>query len=149
VKRYFRFLLYLFYPVVKLYWFIFRPVRTGAKIVLVNDEDILMVRHSYGQPYWTFPGGGVKRGEEPAKTVLREVWEEVGLRLEKAIFLRKVKNNYEYKDDTIWVYYGSTKDRNVKIDNFEIVEAKWFNLNSLPKDLGANAEKIIELYKKR
>jgi 8-oxo-dGTP pyrophosphatase MutT (NUDIX family) len=148
VKRYFRFLLAFLYPVAKLYWFIFRPVRTGAKVILINEGDILLVRHSYGDYYWTFPGGGIKKGEEPMQTGLREVWEEVGLRLEKVVFLGKIKNHYEYKDDTIWAYYGSTKDRNIKIDNFEIVEAKWFNLNSLPKDLGANAEKIIELYKK-
>lgn len=119
----------------------------GAKIVLVNDDDILMVRHSYGQPYWTFPGGGIKKGEEPVEAVLREVREEVGLKIDEPVFLGKVKNSYEYKDDTIWAYYGSTKDRDFKIDDFEIVEAKWFNLKNLPGDIGINAERIIDLYK--
>jgi 8-oxo-dGTP pyrophosphatase MutT (NUDIX family) len=55
------------------------PVAFGVS-ALVDDEAgrILLVRHSY-QKGWHLPGGGVGPAEPPAKAILRELEEEVGL----------------------------------------------------------------------
>jgi 8-oxo-dGTP pyrophosphatase MutT (NUDIX family) len=36
-------------------------------------------RRRAGQEYWSFPGGGIKRGETPQRAARREVSEELGL----------------------------------------------------------------------
>ncbi len=44
-----------------------------------NDaNDILMVKHAYGDKKWCVPGGGIGLGEIASKAVVREDYEETG-----------------------------------------------------------------------
>jgi NADH pyrophosphatase NudC (nudix superfamily) len=36
-----------------------------------------------------------------------------------------------------------------KIDHLEIKEAKWWNINNLPKDLSMSLQRVISMYKSR
>lgn len=60
--------------------------RPAAYAVIVQEGKILLSRwvaHIPGyQPGWTLPGGGMEPGEQPAQTVLREVFEETGYAIE-------------------------------------------------------------------
>jgi len=49
--------------------------------VLVSPQGrvALIRRRRGGQEYWSFPGGGIKRGERPHQAARREVLEELGL----------------------------------------------------------------------
>ncbi|MCD9198772.1 NUDIX hydrolase [Aeromicrobium wangtongii] len=60
-----------------------RTQRLGAYAVVLDDERILLTRiSSVGYPAgtWTLPGGGVDHGESPHDSVVRELYEEAGLR---------------------------------------------------------------------
>lgn len=50
----------------------------------VRDDQLLLARwiDDRGRPEWTLPGGGMEHGEDPYDTVLREVDEETGYRIE-------------------------------------------------------------------
>lgn len=51
----------------------------GARAIVLNSQNqVLLVKHTY-QPHWYIPGGGVKKGESAKSAVLRELKEEVGL----------------------------------------------------------------------
>ncbi|MFE9329354.1 NUDIX domain-containing protein [Streptomyces sp. NPDC006925] len=53
----------------------------AAGILLFDDRDrVLLVDPTY-KPGWEFPGGVVERGEAPSAAGVREVFEELGLRL--------------------------------------------------------------------
>lgn len=61
------------------FWFVARPEARGVHAVaLTADGKVVLVRHTYAKG-WRLPGGGVRRGEEPAEAVLRELEEEIGL----------------------------------------------------------------------
>jgi ADP-ribose pyrophosphatase YjhB (NUDIX family) len=55
------------------------PVAFGVSAIVPDDSGrVLLVRQRY-TPGWHLPGGGVERGEPPAKAIVRELGEEVGL----------------------------------------------------------------------
>lgn len=51
----------------------------AVALLIENDRVALIERHRAGRHYFTFPGGGVGRGETPEQTVVREMQEETGL----------------------------------------------------------------------
>lgn len=63
----------------RLWWRVRRP-RRGSVVVIAFDEHgrVLLVRHSYGPPVWSLPGGGIDRGEAPEQAAAREISEELG-----------------------------------------------------------------------
>ncbi|MDH6434404.1 8-oxo-dGTP diphosphatase [Streptomyces sp. SAI-144] len=60
-----------------------KTLRVAAYAICVRDGQILLARWiDGGRPEWTLPGGGMEHGEDPHDTVLREVEEETGYRVE-------------------------------------------------------------------
>lgn len=127
----------------KIYWFFVRPKTRGVKVIIFNPENkILLVRLTYYPNTWTFVGGGVEKREEPKEAILRECQEEVGIKLNEVEFIKTLEFNHEYKKDTVFVYKSRIENLTFKIDNKEIAEAGWFDLNNLPK-MGENARRIF------
>lgn len=59
--------------------------RIAAYGVITSDRGVLATEFSartHVPGHWGLPGGGVDPGEQPADTVLREVWEETGQSVE-------------------------------------------------------------------
>ena len=74
------FLRRLLYRACRLWWHVVRPITVGARCIVVREDRVLLVRHTYQRP-WYLPGGGVERGETLEQAVRREVAEEVGMQL--------------------------------------------------------------------
>lgn len=56
--------------------------RVAAGALFVDEEErVLLVRPTY-KPYWEIPGGYVEEGESPLQACIREVSEELGLRVQ-------------------------------------------------------------------
>lgn len=56
-------------------------VRAVKAMVRLEDEKVLLVRHSYGSGAWMLPGGQAHRGEAYIDAAGREISEELGLEL--------------------------------------------------------------------
>jgi 8-oxo-dGTP pyrophosphatase MutT (NUDIX family) len=66
----------------RLWWRVRKPQRTGVLVAAFDAAGrVLLVRHSYGPPVWTLPGGGIGRSEDPASAAAREFREELGCEL--------------------------------------------------------------------
>jgi ADP-ribose pyrophosphatase YjhB (NUDIX family) len=59
-----------------------RPCKEVSVMAWVQDADsrVLLVRQTAGQKLWTLPGGKVRPRESLQEALLREVFEETGLR---------------------------------------------------------------------
>jgi 8-oxo-dGTP pyrophosphatase MutT (NUDIX family) len=56
--------------------------RRRASAVLLQDNRILMVRISdHGRSWWCLPGGTIEPDETPEETIMRELREELNLRV--------------------------------------------------------------------
>lgn len=105
----------------------------GAVLVLRRaDGRVLMVdqRHTGG---WALPGGHLRRGEEPVAGVLREVREEVGLRLDRAQLPppAAVVDAYARRVDLVFVLDAGDLEPHLA-DEDEVLRLGWFALDDLP-----------------
>lgn len=136
-------------PIRRFYWFVFRPKTKGAKGLIKNDQKLLMIRNTYGKMHWTFPGGGIKRNETAENAAIREVAEEVGIKMNRPIYLGSYYNERQYKRDTVSCYLGEVNSLEFNIDKNEIKEAAWFNIDKLPEPLAPAVNDVLSLYRSK
>src|SRR5215210_7198251 len=110
----------LAYTLLRIYWFIFRPQVYGVKCLIEFEDQILLIRNTYGEMSWTFPGGGYKRKESPEMAAAREVLEEVGIALVRLRPLGEYTSTDGYKRDTVSCYAGETRTSCFEIERNEI-----------------------------
>lgn len=130
-------ILRLAYLVYRLKWRITRPITMGVRIMLIRENHVVLVRHTY-QPGWQFPGGGVKWGENLAEAAVREANEEVGAQLLRPPTLFGIYTNVgEGKSDHIALFLSEDFVLEQASDRWEIQSCQTFALEALPPDLGA------------
>lgn len=135
------------YRLAQIYWFIFRPHYRGAKIVLTYQDQVLLIRHTYGPYYWTFPGGKIEKDEEPEQAVRREVKEELGINLDKVVSTGSFTlDSNDFKHDEIFTFWAELKSKDFIADPVEIAEVKWYPKDEFPLGLGKNAKQIYQQY---
>jgi 8-oxo-dGTP pyrophosphatase MutT (NUDIX family) len=132
------------HALLRVYWGVVRPHTTGVKCIVRADDDLLFVRHAYGnRAAWELPGGGIKRGEEPRAAVAREAQEELGLALDDWRELGELEVRGYGKLTRLWCYEAWPPDRVVDIDRGELQEARWFPLDRPPAPLGRDARAVL------
>ncbi|PPQ27869.1 NUDIX hydrolase [Rhodopila globiformis] len=66
------------FPLARTWWRLSGARHEGALVAVHVGDAVLLVRASY-RSAWSFPGGGIRRGETPAAAARRELIEELGL----------------------------------------------------------------------
>jgi len=117
------------------------PRGQGAKGLLVCGGEVLLVRHSYGPRRWELPGGGVKRGEDPLSALRRELDEELGLAVTRAVAIASYHGTGRRHRHRTHVYRVDLPARQVRADPVEIAETRWCDPASPPTPL---APKLAE-----
>jgi 8-oxo-dGTP pyrophosphatase MutT (NUDIX family) len=124
-------LLVLFYGVRLIWWRITRPVTLNARALVVDGDQLLLVR-GHGSQHWHLPGGGVKRYESLAEAARREVFEETGCQIAIDGLLGIYVNYAEYKSEHIGIFVAHPVSGLSMRRNIEIAEARFFPLRNPP-----------------
>jgi ADP-ribose pyrophosphatase YjhB (NUDIX family) len=123
-----------------------KPSFVVGTTAAVTDRQgrILLVRHSY-KPGWSTPGGFLNRREAPADAAVREVWEELGIRVtvvgEPVCIVRTEERIVELVHRARPIDEAAAA--RVTPMSAEIAEARWFDLDDLP-DLSVIARNGLE-----
>lgn len=135
------------YRLAHIYWAIVRPSGRGVKVVVRRgDGRLLLVRHTYGPPTWTFPGGGVHRRESPADAGRRELAEEVGIEAGRPLtLLGSFPGKHSRRADSVSAFIVSDDAPAVAPRAIEIAEAAWHLPSDLPAALDPYAERTAVL----
>lgn len=108
--------------------------RIGVTLIPFNEQDeILLLRHVF-HPHapWGPPGGWMARHESPEACLVREVKEETGLVATIGSVIHVEQDSHPHHI-TI-AFEGEIRPGPVTLSE-EILEAKWFALDSLPEPL--------------
>jgi len=118
------------------YRFVFRPRVRGVRCVLEHDGEVLLVRHTYGDRRWSFPGGLLKRSEDPYEAAGRETAEELGIDMQRWRYVGRVESTGADRARHVTSCFScAVTSRAVRRNPAEIAEAAWFALDRLPTDL--------------
>ena len=131
------------YVELRVYWFVARPTVVEVKCVVVHDDDVLLVRHTYGHRSWDLPGGTVRRREVPAVAARREMREELGRQIDDWRELGVLYVTTSHHRDNLHMFEARIPDRRIDIDLTELAEADWFRRDQLPPDVGQFVGKIL------
>ncbi len=116
-------------------------------VSFTRDEDkilFLLVKKANG---WRIPKGGVEKGEDFPETIVRELWEEVGIEGDRIVVLEKF-NEYMYEDvraeilhnPHVFLVYIRGKPE-PKPDYEEISAAKWVDFKTAQRMLRFREER--------
>jgi 8-oxo-dGTP pyrophosphatase MutT (NUDIX family) len=134
----------LAHAALRAYWFVRRPHVEGVKCVLTSGEQVLLVRHTYGNRSWDLPGGSTKRNEPPLNTARREMHEELGIDVEHWRSLGQVFGSDYYRQDEMHCFQAELAQPELTFDRGEIAAAGWFHRDRLPARLSPHVLEILE-----
>lgn len=104
-----------------------KPDLAGVAVLLTDAEDrCLLVRHTYGPQGWAIPGGGMRKGEDPANAARREIREELGCEIEDLSCRLVVKEELSRSPHTAHVYTARPIGT-PRADLREIADLRWFS----------------------
>ncbi len=133
MDRFWRLAYRLGFRAARLWWRLRRPAYDGAAVAVWRGGRILAVRPSYrANPSW--PGGGIRRGEEPREAARRELREELGLdvRPDDLVLAREMVVDWDFRREHVRVFELRLRATPVlRIDNRKIVAARFVEPRAL------------------
>lgn len=126
----------------RLRWRLFHPITLGARIILLRDDRVLLVEHTY-RPGWYLPGGGVDKGESLEECIRREAEEEAGATVRSLQLFGIYSAFSEEKSDHVAIFVSRDFDVRPVAANNEIARAEWFPLDGLPEGLSPGAARRL------
>lgn len=130
-----------------------RPlIACGAAVAIVNEDKLLMQKRA-DNDCWGLVGGMMELGESIEETARREVFEEVGIILDKLDFFKVYSGKefyykYPHGDEVYNVINMFTvkysESMQIRVDYHEVKEARFFDFNKLPTHINPPDIKIIE-----
>ena len=126
------------------YRFVRRPTVRGVRCVLIRGEEVLLVRHTYGQRGWALPGGLMRRGEAPEVTARREMREELGLEIAAWRALGHLRFiGAERARHVVACLAATAPAEEFELNPAEIHEIAWFSRDELPEDKLEQTDEIV------
>lgn len=117
----------------------------SAHIIIINREGKILLTQREDIPFWVVPGGHLNKKESPKVAVLRELYEETGIKIKKVNLIAK----YYTKNGNIKKYLFSGQliiPISLKKSS-EVRNIKWADFYNLPTPISLyEAKKINDFF---
>ena len=129
----------------------------GASAIIEHQNRVLLIRRS-APPWigrWDIPGGFSEPFEHPARTAIREVFEETGLPIRIGSLLGMWVGTYVTEKTappraTLNIYYLAflTQSASPLLDTSETSDAQWYDISKIPTLLAfpANTRRALRAW---
>lgn len=118
-----------------------------AVAVIVNEQKQVLISlrqsHQHQGDLWEFPGGKVETGEATEVALVREIKEELGIKIAKSSPLIKIEHHYQ--DKSVLLDVWSATDFEGEPRGMEGQTIKWCTISALKQfEFPAANQAIIE-----
>lgn len=117
-------------------------------VLVIKDDEILLARHvGKASAFFSCLAGFMEAGETPEETVIREVYEEVGIEVDNIRYVRS--QSWPFPSQLMLGFFADYKSGDITVDGKEIAEAFWFRSGNLPVTPASSisvAGQLIELF---
>ena len=126
-----------------------RSVRT--RVLVVYGNEVVLLQGWLGKSHWSLPGGGIARYEDKVTCAIREVDEEIGIKIvpDQLQYLgQRPSASPDPKVHHPIEYFFVKLDTKLPIKitrPWEILEARWFDLNNMPNGVSQTAQAALSL----
>lgn len=103
-----------------------------AAAIIQKDGKILLAkraRHKHLAGYWEFPGGKIEQGETPQSCLVRELQEELQVKVESLRYLAEHTHDYETMTVTIQAFLCDFAEGGFVLTDHD--EVKWVKMDEL------------------
>ena len=113
----------------------------GAFAIILNPKGEVLLCHRTDRDMWNVPGGRVEIGETPWQAVVREVEEEVGLRVdvEQLLGVYSVPS----RTDVVFNFLCKVAGGSLRLSN-EADDIRWFARGAIPENTSVRQKERIE-----
>ena len=120
-------------------------ILTNICLIYKDDQILVIDRKKKDWPGLTFPGGHVERNENFNDSVIREVYEETGLKIKKPILCDIEEFKTKDEDRYLMLYYKSDRFSG-KIRSSKEGEVFWISRKDLDKyKLSLDLKRILKV----
>ena len=127
------------------HWVFFPDPKVAVVAVIFRDGQVLLTRrvNTPQQGLWTFPGGFVDAGEDPARAAERECLEETGLTVEITGLIDVLSGQEHPRGAHILILYRGEILSGALNPGDDADRAEFFYLDELPPLAFQSTQKII------
>lgn len=119
-------------PLIRIYAANTKP---RARVLIVHENSVLVVKNWLGAGGWALPGGGLEAGETPVEAAIREVKEELGFMIEPGALQDLGEYESREKGSLKTKYYLQAlvvlEQPNITLRKHEIMEYDWLPITDL------------------
>lgn len=113
-------------------------MKVAVAIAIIRDDGnrILITQRPHHVPhggFWEFPGGKLESGELAEHALIREIKEEVGIRIEEFEYLGEINHNYPDKSVQLLIFQV-TKFHGTPYCQEGQLDMKWLEIDQLNAD---------------
>ncbi len=127
-------------------WTYYPHVAGSACAIIIKKGKVLLVRRNR-DPYkgtWMFPAGFIDYGEHPEETLAREIKEETGLKLKKAVLFKVMQSEDDPRSPGHFLFFYKVTVSGTKLqtDKDENQEIGWFEIKN-PPEIGWESHRFV------
>ena len=128
-----------------------RPIiMVGTGVLLLKEKEVLLQRRR-DNGLWGIPGGSLEPGESLEEAARREVWEEVGLSIDRLTLFNVYSGKeqfYQYPNgdqiyDVCIVYWTRDFQGELKFDTEEVLNQRYYAIDCLPTNINPLDQPIL------